>query len=47
MRKLFIECGSYNTAKRRAPWAQVIMKVTAGYIAFENYADYLTAKKQK
>ena len=47
MRKLFVECGSCNTAKRRAPWAQVIMKATAGYIAFENYADYLTAKKQK
>ena len=47
MRKLFIECGSYNTAKRRAPWAQVIMKVTAGDIAFENFDDYMTAKMKK
>lgn len=47
MRTEFIECASRSTAYRRAPWASVTMKVCDGYIAFESWSDYYTAKNQK
>lgn len=47
MRAQFIECKSRETAKRRAPWAAVIIKVDGGYKAYESRADAATAKRQK
>jgi hypothetical protein len=47
MKRLFIECKSRATAKRRAPWATKIMRVEGGFIAFESFDDYRTAKNQK
>lgn len=47
MRREMIHCKSRSTAKRRAPWAAVIMKVEGGFIAFESVADYRIAKGQK
>jgi hypothetical protein len=43
----FIECKSYSTAKRLAPWAAVISKVCGGFIAYEFMTDYATARRQK
>lgn len=43
----FIECKSYSTAKRLAPWAAVISKVCGGFIAYEFMTDYATARHQK
>lgn len=45
--KVFLECRSYNTARRRCPWAAVIVKVEGGFIAFEFVTDYITWKNQK
>ena len=42
MRKEFIECASYSTAKRRCPWATVIAKACGGFWAFESITDYRT-----
>lgn len=47
MRQQFIECASRKTAYRRAPWASIVMKVYGGFIAFEDWKDYYTAKRQK
>lgn len=47
MREEFVECRSYKTAKRRCPWAAVIMRVEGGFYAFESVVDYQTAKRQK
>lgn len=47
MRTEFVECGSYNTAKRRCPWAARIAKVTGGYKCFECIHDYNTWKNQR
>lgn len=43
----FIQCASHATAKRRAPWAAVIAKVSGGYIAFVHVADYKTWRKHR
>lgn len=43
----FIECKSYNTARRRALWASAIMKVEGGFLAFAYVTDYCVAKNQK
>ena len=47
MKTEFIECKSRATAYRRAPWASITMKVCGGFIAFESWSDYYTAKNQK
>lgn len=47
MRQLFVQCQSRSTAKRRAPWAAIIAKVTGGFIAFESIDDYKTWKGQR
>lgn len=47
MRQQFIDCSTYRTAYKRAPWASRVMKVCGGYIAFESWSDYYTAKNQK
>jgi hypothetical protein len=47
MRKEFFNVASYNTAKRKAPWACVIAKVCGGYTAFESVDDYRVWKNQK
>lgn len=47
MRQQFIDCSTYRTAYKRAPWASRVMKVCGGFIAFESIADYQTAKNQK
>ena len=47
MREEFVKCKSYKTAKRRCPWAAVIMRVEGGYHAYESVEDYRTAKRQK
>lgn len=47
MRQQFIECSTYRTAYKRAPWACKVAKVYGGFIAFESIADYQMAKKQK
>ena len=47
MRTEFIKCASRATAYRRAPWASITMKVAGGFIAFESWSDYYTAKNQK
>ena len=47
MRKEFVSCKSYGTAKRHCPWAAVIAKADGGYWAFESIQDYKTWKGQK
>lgn len=47
MRQEFIQCKSRKTAYNRAPWASICMKVVGGFIAFESWQDYYTAKNQK
>lgn len=46
MREEFVECKSYKTAKRRCPWAAVIMRVEGRFHAYESVEDYKTAKRQ-
>jgi len=47
MRTETIETTSYNTAKRRCPWAAIIMRVSNGFIAFESLTDYYITRNQK
>jgi hypothetical protein len=47
MRKEFIECASYRTAKNHCPWAVMITRVDGGFMAFESLQDYKTWKGQK
>jgi len=47
MRKEFIECASYGTAKRHYPWAAIIAKVEGGFMAFESVQGYKGWKGQK
>jgi len=47
MRKEFVECASYGTAKRHCPWAAIIARVEGGFMAFESIQDYKTWKGQK
>lgn len=47
MQTVFIECACRKTAKRRAPWAAVIIKVSGGFQAFECQRDAEVWKRQK
>lgn len=46
MRQIFVQVASYNTAKRRAPWAAKIVRVEGGFIAFECLSDWDTWRNQ-
>ena len=46
MRTETLNCNSRATAKRRCPWAAVIVKVEGGYRCFESVTDYRIWKKQ-
>ena len=47
MRTQFIEGGTRKQAALAAPWAAVIVRVDAGWLAFESRQDYETWRKQK
>jgi len=47
MRTVFIECKSRATAKRRCPWAALVVKAEGGYHCFESVADYRIWKGQR
>jgi hypothetical protein len=47
MKTEFIAALSRSTAKRLAPWAAVIIKVTGGFRAFESVSDYKTWRAQR
>ena len=47
MRRQLVFVLSRTTAKRYCPWAAVIAKVEAGFLAFSSREDYLQWKKQK
>jgi hypothetical protein len=47
MRKQFIQCKTYKTAYKKAPWACAVCKANGGFWAFESSTDYLTFKGQK
>lgn len=44
---MFIECRCRKTAKRRAPWASVIVKVEGGFLAFDCYAEFQDWKRER
>lgn len=45
--QIFIECRTYQTAKRRFPWAAVIVRVEGGFMAFSTTDEYMTWQRQK
>ena len=47
MRREWVICASYATCKRRCPWAAIIAKVVAGFIAFESVNDYYQWKRNR
>lgn len=48
MRIEFLEgCKSAFKARKLAPWAAKVVRVTGGYRAYESMADYETARKQR
>jgi hypothetical protein len=47
MKKQFIDCKTYRTAYKRAPWACAVCKVSGGFWAFESADDYSKFKGQK
>ena len=47
MRKAFIDVSTRYKAKKAAPWAAKIVKVSGGYMAFESTSDYETWKNQR
>lgn len=47
MRREFVECATYATARRRCPWAVKVMKLVGGFMCFEWEEDYRIAKQQK
>ena len=42
MRTQFIQCESVEEAERECPWAEEIVEVCGGWIAFEDLEDYAT-----
>jgi hypothetical protein len=42
MRKEFVSCKDRRTAKRRCPWASVIVKAVGGYWCFESVVEAAT-----
>jgi hypothetical protein len=47
MRKEFLEVETRYQARKLAPWAAVIVKVSGGYMAFESADDYRIWKNQR
>lgn len=47
MRIEHINAKTAAQARKLAPWAAKIVKVSGGYRAFESIADYVTWKAQK
>jgi hypothetical protein len=47
MRIELIRLKTHNGAKRRAPWAAIIVPIYAGFMAFESVDDFLAWKKQQ
>jgi hypothetical protein len=47
MRTIFINVACRKTAKKRAPWAAIITKVNAGFLAFESVKDFKIWKLNK
>lgn len=45
--KVFVECKTLATAKRRTPWASRWAKTNGGWIAFEFINDFELWKKTK
>lgn len=41
MSKKFLKCQSVNEASASAPWAQMIVAVAGGFMAFRSLSDYL------
>lgn len=42
-----IDVKSYTTARRRAPWAQKIVKVEGGFLAFDSIVGFHIWRRQK
>jgi hypothetical protein len=47
MRTVFLAVKTRKEAVDAAPWAEKIVKVEGGYMAFESEDDYRTWKNQK
>jgi hypothetical protein len=47
MRRELIRLRTQNGAKRRAPWAAVIVPIYGGFLAFESVDDFIIWKAQK
>jgi len=47
MRIELIRLKTHNGAKRRAPWAAIIVPVYSGFMAFESMDDFIQWKAQK
>ena len=47
MRVESVNCKSRATAYRRCPWASIVRQVEGGFIAYESWDDYKTAKRQR
>lgn len=47
MRQKYVQCKTRAEAMKMCPWASYTLKVYLGYICFESFVDYLTAKRQK
>jgi len=46
VRKEFIDALNITDAKRIAPWAKKIVKIEYGYLAFEDFNEYLIWHKK-
>lgn len=47
MRQTFIEAENLEEAKKKTPWAAIVVEVEGGFMAFESVQDYETWTKQK
>ena len=47
MRTITVECKSRSTARRRCPWAAIVVKVEGGFLCFESFADYRVWRGQR
>lgn len=47
MRHQFVTAKTAKEARDKAPWAEKIVKVEGGYMAFESARDYETWKQQR
>lgn len=47
MKKQFAEVKTRKEAAEQCPWAEIIVKVSGGYMCFESELDYRIWKNQK